>query len=86
MKEIDSRDPLLHWNMFETMVKYYNPNGDLPQYILNNSDKGSGNTLHQVVKLQGNINCPQYLSCIEPRYKTKGNMVYLLLTTSYKET
>ena len=25
MKEIDPRDPLLHWDMFETMVKYYDP-------------------------------------------------------------
>ena len=25
--------------MFETMVKYYNPNGDLPQYILGKADE-----------------------------------------------
>ena len=51
---------------------------------INNSDKGSGNTLQQVVKPQGKINCPQYLDCIKPRYKTKGEVVYLLLTTPYK--
>lgn len=39
MKEIDPRDPILHWNMFDTMVKYYNPNGDLPQYILGKADE-----------------------------------------------
>ena len=39
MKEIDPRDPLLHWDMFDTMVKYYNPNGDLPQYILGKADE-----------------------------------------------
>ena len=39
MKEIDSRDPLLHWNMFDTMVKYYNPDGNLPQYILGKADE-----------------------------------------------
>ena len=39
MKEIDPRDPMLHWDMFETMVKYYNPNGDLPQYILGKADE-----------------------------------------------
>ena len=26
----------------------------------------------------------QYLRCIEPQYKTKGKVVYLLLTTPYK--
>ena len=39
MKEIDPRDPLQHWNMFDTMVKYYDPNGDLPQYILGKADE-----------------------------------------------
>lgn len=39
MKEIDPRDPLLHWNMFDTMVKYYNPDGNLPQYILGKADE-----------------------------------------------
>ena len=39
MKEIDPRDPILHWNQFDTMVKYYNPNGDLPQYILGKADE-----------------------------------------------
>lgn len=39
MRGIDSRDPILHWDMFETMVKYYNPNGDLPQYILGKADE-----------------------------------------------
>lgn len=39
MRGIDSRDPILHWDMFETMVKYYNPNGDLPQYILGKTDE-----------------------------------------------
>ena len=39
MKEIAPRDPLLHWDMFETMVKYYDPNGDLPQYILGKADE-----------------------------------------------
>ena len=39
MKEIDPRDSLLHWDMFDTMVKYYNPNGNLPQYILGKADE-----------------------------------------------
>ena len=39
MKEIDPRDPILRWDMFETMVKYYNPNGNLPQYILGKADE-----------------------------------------------
>ena len=39
MKEIDLRDPILHWDMFETMVRYYNPKGDLPQYILGKADE-----------------------------------------------
>ena len=39
MKEIDPRDPLLHWNMFETMIQYYDPNNDLPQYILGKADE-----------------------------------------------
>ena len=39
MKEIDPRDPFLHWDMFDTMVKYYDPNGDLPQYILGKADE-----------------------------------------------
>ena len=39
MREIDPRDPLLHWDMFDTMVKYYNPRGDLPRYILGRADE-----------------------------------------------
>ena len=39
MKEIDPRDPMLHWNQFDTMVKYYDPNGELPQYILGKADE-----------------------------------------------
>lgn len=39
MKEIDSLDLLLHGDMFETMVNYYNPRGDLPQYILGKTDE-----------------------------------------------
>ncbi len=39
MKEIDPRDPLLHWDMFDSMVKYYNPNGTLPQHILGKADE-----------------------------------------------
>lgn len=39
MKEIDPRDPLLRWEMFDTMLPYYNPNGDLPQYILGKADE-----------------------------------------------
>ena len=39
MREIDPRDPILHADMFDTMVKYYNPNGDLPQYILGKADE-----------------------------------------------
>ena len=39
MREIDDRDPILHADMFDTMVKYYDPNGDLPQYILGKADE-----------------------------------------------
>ena len=39
MREIDPRDPILHADMFDTMVKYYNPNGDIPQYILGKADE-----------------------------------------------
>jgi acetyl esterase/lipase len=39
MREIDPRDPILHADMFDTMVRYYNPNGDLPQYILGKADE-----------------------------------------------
>ena len=39
MKEIDPRDPILHWNMFDTMVKYYDPKNELPQYILGKADE-----------------------------------------------
>lgn len=39
MREIDPRDPILHADMFDTMVKYYDPNGDLPQYILGKADE-----------------------------------------------
>ncbi len=34
MLEIDSRDIMLHWDMLDTMVKYYDPKGELPEYIL----------------------------------------------------
>lgn len=34
MHEIDSRDIMLHWDMLDTMVKYYDPKGELPEYIL----------------------------------------------------
>ena len=39
MKEIDPRDPILHWDMFDTMIRYYDPHGDLPQYILGKADE-----------------------------------------------
>ena len=39
MREIDPRDPILHADMFDTMVKYYNPDGTLPQYILGKADE-----------------------------------------------
>ncbi len=39
MREIDPRDPILHADMFDTMVKYYDPNGDLPQHILGKADE-----------------------------------------------
>ena len=39
MRKIDPRDPILHWDMFDTMVKYYDPKGDLPQYILGKADE-----------------------------------------------
>lgn len=39
MRQIDPRDPLLHWDMFESVEKFYNPNGDLPQYILGKADE-----------------------------------------------
>jgi hypothetical protein len=39
MKEIDPRDPILHWDMFDTMIRYYDPHADLPQYILGKADE-----------------------------------------------
>jgi len=39
MRQIDPRDPLLHWDMFESVEKFYNPNGDFPQYILGKADE-----------------------------------------------
>lgn len=39
MREIDPRDPILHADMFDTMVKYYNPDGTIPQYILGKADE-----------------------------------------------
>ena len=33
------RDPILHWDMFDTMVRYYNPTGTIPQYILGKADE-----------------------------------------------
>ena len=39
MREIDPRDPILHWDQFDTMIKYYDPKGDLPQYILGKADE-----------------------------------------------
>lgn len=39
MEEIDERDPILRADMFDTMIDYYNPNGDLPQYILGKADE-----------------------------------------------
>lgn len=39
MREIDPRDPILHADMFDTMIKYYNPDGTIPQYILGKADE-----------------------------------------------
>jgi len=39
MKKIDPRDIVLRWDMFDNMVKYYDPNGDIPQYILGKADE-----------------------------------------------
>ncbi len=39
MREIDPRDPILHADMFDTMVRYYNPDGTIPQYILGKADE-----------------------------------------------
>ncbi len=39
MRKIDPKDPILHADMFDTMVKYYNPDGTLPQYILGKADE-----------------------------------------------
>lgn len=39
MKEIDPRDPLLHWDMFDTMIRYYDPDGNLPKHILGKADE-----------------------------------------------
>lgn len=39
MKEIEPRDVILSADMFDTMLKYYNPNGDLPTYILGKADE-----------------------------------------------
>ena len=34
MHELDPRDIMLHWDMLDTMIKYYDPDGVLPEYIL----------------------------------------------------
>ena len=39
MREIDKRDPLLHADMFDTMIRYYDPDNDLPQHILGKADE-----------------------------------------------
>lgn len=39
MREIEPRDPILSADMFDTMLKYYDPNVDLPQYILGKADE-----------------------------------------------
>ena len=39
MREIDPRDPILHADMFDTMIRYYNPRGNLPQHILGKADE-----------------------------------------------
>lgn len=39
MEEIDARDPILRADMLDTMVKYYDPKGDLPRYILGKADE-----------------------------------------------
>lgn len=39
MKEIEKRDIILFADMFDTMRQYYDPNGDLPQYILGKADE-----------------------------------------------
>lgn len=39
MREIDPRDIMLRWDMFDTMLKYYDPNGDIPRYILGKADE-----------------------------------------------
>lgn len=39
MREIEPRDPILFADMFDTMLKYYDPNGDLPQHILGKADE-----------------------------------------------
>lgn len=39
MREIEPRDPILSADMFDTMLKYYDPNGDMPQYILGKADE-----------------------------------------------
>ena len=38
MHDIDERDIMLHWNMLDNMVKYYDPDGVLPDYILSKPD------------------------------------------------
>ena len=57
--------------------------------LINNSDKGSGNTLLSSSRsYRKTIKSPQYLSCIEPQYQNekKGKVVYSVMSTSYKET
>ena len=39
MRAIEPRDPILFADMFDTMIKYYDPNGDLPQCILGKADE-----------------------------------------------
>lgn len=53
MREIDPRDPILHADMFDTMVKYYNPKGDLPQYILGKADEDNYTGFPKVIMYFG---------------------------------
>ena len=59
-------DPLLRWDMFETMVRYYNPNSDLPRHILGKADEDDYTGFPKVIMyFAGN----EVFAGIEPDYE-----------------
>jgi len=54
--------------MFETMVKYYNPNGDLPQYILGKADEDDYTGFPKIIMYFGG---DEVFAGIAPDYEIK---------------